>query len=120
MFAITDKAAEQFKASAVSVGDDDLSLRLSARKSVPDGMQYNMGFDKLREDDTAFEISGIKFILDPDSVTNTEDMLVDFREFEGTEQFVFVNPNDEKESCDTAPGGCDPDGNPTCKSCTEE
>jgi iron-sulfur cluster assembly accessory protein len=120
MFVITDSAAEQFKASAVATGDDSLSLRISARKSIPSGMQYNMGFDNPREDDTAFEISGIKFILDPESVENTNDMLVDFRDFEGAEQFVFLNPNDEKDSCDTSPDGCDPDGNPTCKSCTDE
>ena len=113
MFAITDSAAEQFKTSAVAVGDDGLSLRISARKSIPGGMKYNMGFDSPREDDTAFEISGIKFILDQESVENTNEMLVDFRDFEGTEQFVFLNPNDKKDSSETSPDGCDPDSDST-------
>ncbi len=120
MFVITDSAAEQFKASAVAVGDKSLSLRISARKSTPGEMTYNMGFDSPREDDTSCEISGIKVILDPESVQNTKDMVIDFRDFEGAEQFVFVNPNDSKDSCETSPDGCDPDGNPSCKSCTEE
>ncbi|MBT3225359.1 MAG: hypothetical protein HN580_21940 [Deltaproteobacteria bacterium] len=118
MFVITERAAEQFKNSADAVGDDTVSLRISARISVPGGMKYNMGFDHQKEDDTACEISGIKFLLDPESVKNTKDMLVDFRDFEGAEQFVFLNPNDKKENCETSPDGCDPDGNPTCKTCT--
>lgn len=120
MFVITDSAAEQFKASAAALGDDNLSLRISAKKTSPSGMAYNMGFDTPRENDTTCEISGIKVTLDPDSAENAKGMVIDFRDFEGTEQFVFLNPNDSKESCETSPDGCDPDGNPTCKSCTDE
>lgn len=120
MFVITDSAAEQFKASAVAVGDDTVSLRISAKKSTPGGMKYNMGFDDPKADDITCEISGIKFILDPEAVKNTKDMLIDFRDFEGQEQFVFLNPNDKQESCETSSAGCDPDGNPTCKSCSED
>jgi iron-sulfur cluster assembly protein len=120
MFVITDSAAEQFNASAAALGDENLSLRISAKKSSPGGMAYNMGFDVPREKDTICEISGIKVILDPDSAENTKGMVLDFREFEGTAQFVFLNPNDTKESCETSPDGCDPDGNPTCKSCMDE
>lgn len=119
MFVITDSAAEQFKASAVAVGDDNLSLRIVARMSNPGGMTYNMGFDNPGENDIVCEISGIRIVLDPESVKNTKEMVIDFREYEGIEQFVFLNPNDGKESCETSPDGCDPDGNPTCKSCTE-
>ena len=120
MFVITDSAAEQFKASAAALGDESLTLRISAKKSSPGNMAYNMGFDSPKGNDTTCEISGIKVILDPDSVENTKDMVIDFREFEGQEQFVFLNPNDSQESCETSPDGCDPDGNPTCKSCMDE
>ncbi|NQU65893.1 MAG: hypothetical protein HQ517_16655 [SAR324 cluster bacterium] len=120
MFVITDSAAEQFEASAAEVGDDTVSLRISAMKSALGIMQYNMGFDNPREEDTACEISGIKFILDPESVKNTKDMLIDFLDFEGQEQFVFMNPNDKKDNCETSPDGCDPEGSPTCKSCIGE
>lgn len=119
MFVITDSAAEQFKASAAALGDENLSLRISAIKSSG-GMVYNMGFDTPQDSDTTCEISGINITLDPDSAENTKGMLIDFREFEGTEQFVFLNPNDTQDSCETSPGGCDPDGNPTCKSCLDE
>lgn len=120
MLVITDSAAEQFKASAAALGDETLALRISARKSTHGDMAYNMGFDTPKETDTACEISGIQVILDSDSVENTKDMIIDFGEFEGKEQFVFLNPNDVEESCETSPGGCDPEGNSTCKSCLDE
>jgi iron-sulfur cluster assembly accessory protein len=120
MFVITDSAAEQFKTSAAALGDETLSLRISAKKTSG-GMVYNMGFDTPKESDTTCEICGISVALDPDSAENTKGMVIDFREFEGAEQFVFLNPNDSKEEgCETSPDGCDPDGNPTCKSCMDE
>jgi iron-sulfur cluster assembly accessory protein len=119
MFVITDSAAAQFKTAAADIGDEKLSLRISARKSNPAGMAYNMGFDAQGESDVLCEISGIKVILDPETAESTEGMVIDFREFEGVEQFIFLNPNDSKESCETSPDGCDPDGNSTCRSCSE-
>ncbi len=120
MFEITDNAAKQFQAAADSIGDDSLSLRLSARKSEQSGMIYNMGFDKLKNDDVSHVINGIEVIVDPDSAINIENMIVDFRDFEGQEQFVFVNPNDKKDNCETSPSGCDPEGNSSCRSCMED
>ncbi len=119
MFEITDTAAKQFQLAAESVGDSSLSLRVSARKSGP-GMVYNMGFDKPKETDIRFTTKEIDIMVDPESVSNVEKMIIDFREFEGQEQFVFINPNDKKEDCETSPSGCDPEGNPSCRSCMEE
>jgi len=119
MFEITDSAAQQFQASIKEVGDDSLSLRVAAVKSPVSGMIYNLGFDKPKEDDVACSINGINVIVAPDSVDNIKAMIIDFRDFEGQEQFVFINPNDKKESCETSPDGCDPEGNPSCKSCKD-
>ena len=120
MFEITDSAANQFKMSVTSIGDDSLSLRIAAKKSSTSGMIYNMGFDSPKEGDQTYTINGVKVIVDESSVDNVKEMIIDFRDFEGQEQFVFVNPNDKKESCETSPSGCDPEGNPSCKSCMDE
>jgi iron-sulfur cluster assembly protein len=121
MFEITDSAAKQFQASANSIGDSNLSLRVSAWKSpMGAGMEYNLGFDSTREGDKSFSVNGLKVVVDRDSVENVKAMIIDFREFEGQEQFVFFNPNDKKDSCETSPSGCDPEGNSTCKSCKDE
>jgi len=121
MFEITDSAAKQFQASAKSIGDDSLSLRVTARKSPANTeMQYNLGFDNPKVDDESMDINGISVIVDPESVENVKAMIIDFREYEGIEQFVFINPNDKKDACETSPNGCDPEGNPSCKSCMDE
>lgn len=121
MFEITDSAAKQFQASAKSIGDNSLSLRVTARKS-PLGaeMQYNLGYDNPKENDEKVMINGINVIIDPDSVDNVKAMIIDFRDFEGQEQFVFINPNDKKDTCDTSTDGCDPEANPSCKSCKDD
>ncbi len=119
MFDITEKATKQFQASAESVADNSLALRIFAQKNPKEGMIYNMGFDEPKDDDVACTINGVNFIVDPDSVDNVKSMLIDYRDFYGQEQFVFINPNDKKESCETSPSGCDPKDNTSCKSCTE-
>ncbi|MBU3917794.1 iron-sulfur cluster assembly accessory protein [bacterium] len=119
MFEITDNAAKQFKTSAEAIGDDTLSFRISARKSETKGIQYNMGFDKPREEDISCLLNGIQTIVDPKSAKLVKSMIIDFRELDGLEQFVFINPND-KENCETSPSGCDPEGNASCRSCQED
>ena len=120
MFEITDSAAKQFQASVKEIGDDSLSLRITAKKSSVTGMVYNMGFDKPKDEDVTFSSKGVDVIVGPTSVENVESMIIDFREFEGQEQFVFFNPNDQKDSCESSPSGCDPEGNPSCTSCKED
>ncbi len=120
MFEITDNAAKQFKASADAIGDDALSFRISARKSGSKGIQYNMGFDTPKGDDISCVLNGIRTIIDPETAKLVESMIIDFRELDGQEQFIFLNPNDKKDDCDTSPSGCDPEGNASCRSCQEE
>jgi iron-sulfur cluster assembly protein len=121
MFEITDSAVKQFLASAKTIGDDGLSLRIAARKSpMQTEMLYQMGFDHPKDDDVSYTINGIKVVIDSASVENVKAMIIDFRELDGLEQFVFINPNDKKNSCETSPSGCDPEGNTSCKSCQED
>ncbi len=63
MFEITDNAAKQFKASADAIGDEALSFRISARKSGSKGIEYNMGFDKPKEEDIEHGLKCTKALL---------------------------------------------------------
>ncbi len=119
MFVITDSAAKQFQASAQAVGDGALSLRVSASRAEGERIQYKMGFDEPGKNDISAKINGIGVVVDPASAEIVRTMVIDFREFEGQEQFVFLNPNDSAESCETSPSGCDPDGNPACTNCLD-
>jgi len=106
MFLITDKAIRQFKLSLEATGDTTLSLRISARRSEQ-GIVYKMGFDKAQKNDFTFGIDELSVIVDPESILNVQAMVVDFRLFEGQEQFVFINPEDVKEDCKSS-YGCNP------------
>jgi iron-sulfur cluster assembly accessory protein len=120
MFKITDSAARQFQASINEVGDDSLSLRITAKKSPDSGMVYNMGLDKPSDEDVTFTVKDVDMIVSPISVENVKSMTIDFRDFEGQEQFVFMNPNDQKSSCGSSHSGCDSDGDSSCGCCSED
>jgi len=96
MFVITDSAAQQFRASAKAIDDQHLSLRISAKKNADGEVVYNMGFDTLKDDDIKFSINDLEVIVDPESSLNVVAMVIDFREFDGQQQFVFLNPSDEE------------------------
>jgi len=96
MFVITDSAAQQFRASAKAIDDEELSLRISAKKTASGEVIYNMGFDKPMADDVKFTINDLNVIVGPESAPNVVAMVVDYREFDGQQQFVFLNPSDEK------------------------
>jgi iron-sulfur cluster assembly protein len=115
MFEITDSAAKQFKASADLIDDDALSLRVTAKKSGEKGMVYNMGFDEPVEGDISFCVNGVSVVVDTGSAENVASMVIDYREFEGLEQFVFMNPNDEKKRCESSSSECGVDESVTRK-----
>lgn len=107
MFSITEKAAAKFIESKQQIGEDGLMLRLSARRHPDHGIVYNMGFDRPNHGEEPLEVTGIQVLCDPDTQENTKEMVIDFGEHEGVEQFLFLNPNDvqgDPETCGTAPG----------------
>ncbi len=120
MFEITDSAAKQFQASIKEIDDGSLSLRISAKKSSGSGMVYNMGLDKPSDEDVAFTIKGVDMIVGPNSVANVKSMTIDYRDFEGREQFVFINPNDQKDCCGSSSSGCGSEGDSSCNSCKDD
>jgi len=97
MFTITDSAVEKFKESAKTSENSSLLLRISAEKSEEKGIVYKMGFDNSRTDDIFCTISGLRILVDPQSMENAKAMVIDYRQFEGQEQFVFLNPNDTSD-----------------------
>lgn len=82
-------------------------------------MIYNMGFDTPKANDTSCKIRNIDVVVDPQSVDNVKNMIIDFHDFEGKDQFVFTNPNDVKQDCGSSPSDCESGDNPECKSCKE-
>ena len=97
MFEISDRAAAQLKLALAEQPDAELALRLSVRKAPSDELDYRLGFDDSFDTDTEVAINGIKVVVDDDTKKLVEGMVIDFAEFEGQEQIVFLNPNDTQQ-----------------------
>ena len=102
MFEISNRAAEQLKLSLEQLKDDELALRISARRTPAGEVDYKVGFDDPLDSDTAVTINGINVVIDEDSQKIVEGMVIDFTNFEGQEQFVFLNPNDTQGNTTSA------------------
>lgn len=103
MFTITEKAAEQFSAAKSGMNEEGLALRLTARRDPVVGIEYNMGFDTAKESDTQYNLLGVDFIVDSETDVNINKTVIDFGPLDGgSDQFIFFNPQDAKETRDAA------------------
>ena len=119
MFVISQKAAEKFLESMEQIGETGLFLLVAARKHPDQGIAYNMGFDHATPEDKQFEMAGLKVCYDEETEPNIKDMVIDFGEHDGIEQFIFMNPQDapanDPSSCGTTKGsGSCGSGKGTC------
>lgn len=108
MFHITDLAASMIKQSMEQIGEEGLSLRISAKMTSDFGMVYNLGFDQPKEGDQQYNINGVPVLVDAGTDKNCENMVMDFGELNGEQQFIFENPQDVEQknpdSCGSTPG----------------
>ena len=91
MIKLTEDAAAQIKQSA-----SDSPLRIAVTQHANSkGFQYLMGFDEKKEDDSLYEVQGVKLIIANDLLDILNDLEIDFVDIEGEDkQFIFKNPND--------------------------
>ncbi len=96
MIKLTEDAAKQITAQIKASSGETDPLRISVTKHTKHkGFQYLMGFDKQTENDSLYEIRGVKIIVHNDLLDITNGMEVDFVEVDGEDnQFIFKNPND--------------------------
>ncbi|MEJ1297242.1 MAG: iron-sulfur cluster assembly accessory protein [Candidatus Sedimenticola sp. (ex Thyasira tokunagai)] len=95
MFIVTEAAAEQIKEAAKQGGTEGMALRMAARKKDDGSIEYIMGFDEEREQDTRVDADGTNIVISPDSVALLEEAVMDYVEMaEGDFRFIFLNPKD--------------------------
>ena len=88
-------ALEQIKKSAQEPANENLGLRIAARMTADESVDYGLGFDDTKDDDITFECDGVKILISPDSEELLHGAQVDFVEIEeGQFHFIFLNPND--------------------------
>lgn len=91
----SDSAIEQIKHSAEQSSSGGMGLRIAARMTPDETVDYGMGFDEPRDDDIKFESNGVTILISPEHEELLHGAYVDFVELEpGKPSFIFLNPND--------------------------
>jgi iron-sulfur cluster assembly protein len=75
---------------------EGFSLRVGVRGGGCSGMSYILGFDKLREHDTTFEVEGITVYMDKRHGLYLMGTVVDYHDGLNARGFTFENPNATK------------------------
>jgi iron-sulfur cluster assembly protein len=95
MITISPRAAEQIRFSAQQSQSQGLPLRIAAKVSVDESIEYGLGFDEAKEDDMRFTIEGVDIVIAPENAELLHGAHLDFVEIEpGQPNFIFSNPND--------------------------
>lgn len=95
MITVTKTAAEAIMASSEENTDAKLLLRLAAKKNDDGTIDYGLGMDEERDDDTKIDSQGVQIIVAKESQELLNGCVLDYVELEeGKPQFIFLNPND--------------------------
>jgi iron-sulfur cluster assembly protein len=95
MITVSPAAAEQIRKSAKQNNSEGMCLRVAARVTPDEALDYGLGFDEEREGDLKNTSEGIDIIVAPNSADLVHGMHIDFVELEtGEQNFIFQNPND--------------------------
>ena len=91
MVTLTAIAAE--KVRAFLEGQDTAGLRVGVRGGGCSGFQYQLAFDERRDDDIVFESSGLKILVDTQSLPYVDGSEIDYIESLQGAGFQVNNPN---------------------------
>ncbi len=96
---LTESAVKQVKQLIESQNLQNVYLRMGVRGGGCSGLSYNLELDtEVGQHDKAFEIDGIKVVVDPKSYLYLNGTTLDYVTQGLTGGFTFVNPN-AKSSC---------------------
>lgn len=91
----SESAIDQIKHSAEHTDSTSMGLRIAARMTPDESVEYGLGFDEPRDDDIQFEYNGITVLISPGDEELLHGAHIDFVELEpGKPNFIFLNPND--------------------------
>jgi len=95
MITVSPAAAEQIRKAASESNSQGMALRVAARVTPDEALDYGMGFDEAREDDLKNTSEGIDIVVAPASADLLHGMHIDYVQMEtGEYNFIFQNPND--------------------------
>jgi iron-sulfur cluster assembly protein len=95
MITVSPAAAEQIQKSAEETDSEGMCLRVAARVTPDEALDYGMGFDDPRDDDLRNTSEGIDIVVAPSSADLLHGTHIDYVQLEtGEYNFIFQNPND--------------------------
>ncbi|WP_455209222.1 HesB/IscA family protein [Kaarinaea lacus] len=95
MITVSPAAAEQIRKSAEETDSEGMCLRIAARVTPDEALDYGMGFDDPRDDDLRNTSEGIEIVCAPASADLLHGTHIDYVQLEtGEYNFIFQNPND--------------------------
>lgn len=95
MITVSPAAAEQIRKSAQESNSENLCLRIAARITPDEALDYGMGFDEEKEGDIKNTSEGIDIVVAPNNADLLHGTFIDYVELEtGEFSFIFQNPND--------------------------
>lgn len=112
MITVTEAAAARIRAALAASDDPEVSLRAAARRSPDGSIEYAIGLDERRDQDTEVACGDITILVSPPSLPLIGDLVIDFGEVEpGQSAFLFYRAGDLPEAgnapaCGCGKGGC--------------
>lgn len=107
MISITQAAADQIRQAASSAQAENMGLRIAAKVSPAGVLEFGMGFDNERTDDTQVESWGVTLLISKHSADLLDDVTIDFAEVApGQQSFIFMKPNMGDAGGGCGSGGC--------------
>lgn len=108
MISLTKVAAEQIAQAARESGAENMALRIAARLNEAGMLEFGLGFDEERDNDSRLESYGVTLLVHPSSAEYLQGVTIDYAESApGEAHFIFMMPNqggDEGGGCGS--GGC--------------
>ena len=97
---LTPAAASRILSEADAADLDEVLIRFAARVGEDgESLEYGMGFDERREQDTALEVDGVTILISPPSLELLAGTTVDFVEISaGEHRFIFAAPARERST----------------------
>lgn len=113
MISLTQAAVAQIRAAASQSGAENMALRIAARINEEGMLEFGMGFDEERSNDSIIDSWGLTVLVNAQSAPLLQDVVLDFGEVApGQMSFIFSKPGMESPSgggCGTG-GGCGSSG----------
>lgn len=105
MITLTKNAAAQITESARQAGAENMGLRIAAKVNDAGMLEFGMGFDDERTNDTLVESYGVTLLVHPTSADYLNGVTIDFTEVApGESRFVFMMPHQDG-GCGSSGGG---------------